>query len=278
MPCHLTRLPCGHRNIVMLRFVSHLFGGFFILCTTVCCSTIVKSGRAAVVTNASGETAILGEGEHLTTPFAQIHLYDLRSQERTEEFVAITADGAPIRTRSSLVTFYPRDNALQTLDREIGRDYYSVVVAPYVQSAVRKTLASFRWDQLDSDGIIKAQSEITAIARINLLKLNVVLESVELRSVFPDLPNFNSNVVDTGVWEQKVLTARAEIKRAIARADALRAKARGIADANNLISPTLSVGMLSEAKIKAWTQLVTAPTSSVSVIEPNTSARLEIIP
>jgi len=241
------------------------------------CAT-VEPGHAAVLMDSYGRTRALGEGTTPIPPYSQVDDFDLRQQARSENFLALTADGVPVRAGDSVVTYELRPSDLVAADREIGADYARTLVFPVVQSVVRRVLARYRWFDLDTPHIREANAEITALAAERLAPHHVKIESVELRGLFPELPQLNSSIEETSVWAQRVEQARIELDVARQKAEERRQEAAGIAAQNRLVAPTLWPAPLRENSLRAWEALIASPHTTVQVVPDTRPYTLEVSP
>jgi regulator of protease activity HflC (stomatin/prohibitin superfamily) len=253
--------------------------GLTVVAASAACAT-VPSGHLGVLLRSDGVAADpLGEGTHLVGPLASVDVYDLRAQEETEDLVALSADGAPLEARASVLTFHPVPSELVALARQVGPDYYHAVIRPMVRSTVRRVLAGLRADQLDTGGILAAQAEITRIAGERLRPYHIALDAINIRSLAlaPSSAAYRA-VVDVGVREQQALAARQLAELARRRADALRTGGRGIAGAHALLAPTLTPDVLNDEAARAWTRLMTAPSTVVDVRSADVPYLMEVSP
>lgn len=241
------------------------------------CATVPSGDRALVISPLGAEETI-DEGTSLIFPFSRVDYFDLRAQERNEDLIGLTAEGAPVIARSSLVTYRIDPDGLSALDHELGPDYYDVLIKPLLYSTVRKVFASYPWLELDSDHIIQAQKRITKILRDHLKPYPIVLEGVEMREVLIDLSGAYREVEDTEVWKENVLKSAQEIKVARAQADALRRTATGVFNSHRLIAPTLTGRLISDTERRAWGDLISSPTSTVKVIGASPPSLVEVTP
>ena len=243
-----------------------------------CAGVSVPSGHRAVVLSPGGLVRTLDEGFFPISALSQSEVYDVRAQERTEDLVALTADAAPVAARSSLVTYSLVPDELEALDRETGPDYDAVVVRPLLRSVVRRVLAGERWDQLDSDGILAAQKEITNETAMLLRPFHIILESVVIRGVFVDLPLTNASIEKASAWEQRALEARQRVEIARGRSAALRQAANGQSAAHAIVAPTLTPQVLADARRRAWERLLAASSSAVQVQDADHPDLIEVSP
>jgi regulator of protease activity HflC (stomatin/prohibitin superfamily) len=249
------------------------------ICVVGGCAT-VPSGHAGVLLRASGMAdQPLGEGVQVVGPWASVEIYDLRAQERSEDLQALSADGAMLEAHASVLTYHPMPEQLVALAREVGPDYYEMLVRPVVRSTVRLVLAGLRADQLDTPGIIRAEREITRRTAERLGPHHIIFDAISLRTlgILSSSAAYGA-VVETGVEEQNVLLQRRKEEMARKRADEGREAARGVAAAYALLVPTLSPEVLAEAANRAWTRLVTAPNSDVVVPPEKAPYLLEVRP
>jgi regulator of protease activity HflC (stomatin/prohibitin superfamily) len=217
---------------------------------------------------------------HLIGPLARAEVYDLRGQEHREFLAALSADGAMLEARASVLTFRPVAGEVVALAREIGPSYYQVIVQPVVRSTVRRVLASRRLDELDTTaGILSAQNEITRIAAARVRPYHINLEGVDLRTLgmVPSSPAYRV-IVETSVTEQEMLAARKRVALVRNWADARREASRGVAGSHAELAPTLNPETLRESANRAWTNLVTAPSSYVEVRASGNPCLVEVAP
>lgn len=240
----------------------------------------IPSGYLGVLVGPGGVAPEpLGEGDRVVGPFSRIETYDLRAEQKTEDIVALSEDGQPLEARASVLTFRPVPGELVALAREVGPDYYRVLIQPIVRSAARRILARVRADQLDTPGILRAQAEITREATDQLRAHHITLEGVDIRAlgILRSSAAYRA-VIETGVAEQKALAAPQLLELERRRAAERRASGAGVAEAHALLAPTLAPQVLAAAATRAWTTLLTAPTSSVEIHSPASPLLMEVQP
>jgi regulator of protease activity HflC (stomatin/prohibitin superfamily) len=242
---------------------------------------VVPPGYAGVLLPASGgvQPQPLAEGDHLISPLSRVDLFDLRGQERTEDLIALTADGAPAEARASLVTYHLVKEELAAVDREGGPDYYRTIVQPIIRSTVRRVLAAYRADELSSASIVAAQQEITRIAAERLRPFHILLDALDLKTLAVIVSRHSyAQVLARGVLEQEVLAIPQKLEVARQKAAALKEAAGAVAAAHSLVAPTLTPEVLGDTARRAELQLLTSPASEVLVTEPGQPYKLEVVP
>jgi regulator of protease activity HflC (stomatin/prohibitin superfamily) len=243
------------------------------------CAT-VPSGQAGVVLRTDGvDRTVLPEGAHWIGPWAAVETYDLRGQEHSEDLDALSADGAPLEAHASIITFHPVADQIVALARETGPDYYHILVMPLLRSSLRKVLAMYRADELNTAGVGRAEREVTDDTGRRLLPHHIRFDSISLRTlrIAPQSDAYRA-VVATGVKEQEALASRELPVLARQRAEEHRADANGVAAAHTLVAPTLSPRVLADAARRAWSRLLTAPSTNVEVRASGQPNLLEVEP
>jgi regulator of protease activity HflC (stomatin/prohibitin superfamily) len=230
------------------------------------CATI-PAGRAGVVLRPNGvDSKPLEEGVHLIGPLADVETYDQRAQEKNEDLDALSADGAMLEAQASVLTFHPAPTELVALAREVGPEYYQVLIMPEVRSALRRVLAAYRADQLDTPAIGRVEREVTETTARRLRPHHIVFDAISLRAlrIAPSSGSYRA-ILETGVKEQEALASLQLPDIARQEAEERRAEARGVAEAHALIEPTISAEILTDAANRAWTRLLTAASTNVEV-------------
>ena len=225
----------------------------------------VPPGHAAMVTDTGGVQGPLGEGVHVVSPFATSEVIDLRQQEQDEALTATTADGAELRAGTSLITYRLIPEELPALVRAFGPDVYAVAIRPVVSDHTRRVLGQLRLDQLDTEHLRAAQTEITRGAADELRGYHVLLEGVDLRGVVPTSALVRQGFESLSVLEQRAAEIPSLLRLASDRAEQRRGDALGIAAANAALSPTLDARALAEQRDRAFQALLASPHTTVII-------------
>jgi prohibitin 1 len=243
------------------------------------CATVPSGYAGVLVTTRGVQPAPLGEGMHVLPPLAQVDLYDLRGQERDEDLTAIASDGASVEARTSLVTYHVAPESIPALDREVGPNYYGVVIRPIVRATVRLLIAGYTSGQLyDTELVRELQRRVTERAAERVRPFHVILDGIELRTIaVTNAPGLDHEILDEGALEQRVLATPQRLQIARSRGDARREDADAIARALERIAPTLTPSVLADEARRASDRLLTAPSTSVIVGAPD-NPTLEIEP
>lgn len=90
---------------------------------------------------------VYGEGTHLKWPWDRMFLYDIRLQEHTHTYNALSVDGLPMRVDIT-VRFRPLQPELGKLHKNVGPDYRAVLLVPEVGAHARKQIARLTPEEL----------------------------------------------------------------------------------------------------------------------------------
>jgi len=250
---------------------------FLVLAGAAC--TTVPSGQGAVVLGPSGvHPEPLHEGVSPIPWFGEVSLYDLRQQQLTVRFNAITNDGGLVTASASLVTYRIIPEELVPLAREVGPQYAQVLVRPEAEAAVRLVMAGLVADELDTEHLLAAQAEVTRRAAARLRPYHILLESVDLRTLQVVAPLASAQVGRALVLEQQLLAAPRQLEVARRKADALREEAQGLSDQFEAIAWSLSSQTLEDRRRRAWDALLRAPSSSVLLKVAGAPSIVEVSP
>lgn len=244
------------------------------------CATVDPGHVAIVEGMRSRARAPLQEGSRVIGPFASVVIYDLRAQQRSEDFEALSADGMRLEAKASVMTYHPVADEIGALARETGPDYYQVLIAPTVRSRLRRLLASYRADALDTPTVDRIEKQIARETAELLRPRHIVFDAIGLRTLRIDpRSQAYAGVVQTGVEQQKaMMAAQALVELARRDAERLRLEAKGVAEANTLVAPTLTPPLLRKASVDGWSNLLTSPSTQVRVLATEQPYLLEVAP
>jgi regulator of protease activity HflC (stomatin/prohibitin superfamily) len=242
------------------------------------CAT-VPPGHGAVVLGPSGVHAErLSEGVSPIPWLGDVMLYDLRQQQVTVRFNALTHDGGLVTASASVVTFRIVPEELVAFAREVGPSYAETLVRPEAEAAVRLVVGGLLADELDTDHIRLAQAEVTRRAAARLRPYHVFLESVDLRTLQVVAPLASAQVGRALVLQQEFLAAARRLEIARQQANARREEAAGLAGEFQAVGRSLSLQTLVNLRLRAWTRLLQSPSSSIEVEAAGAPAILEVSP
>lgn len=233
-------------------------------------STItIKSGEAGVLyrTLSNGvdpNQVPMDEGFHFVLPWNLVYVYEVRQQELFEELKVLSSNGLDIKLEAS-IWFRPHIDKLATLHRKIGKDYLSRIIKPAVRSAARSVVGRYTPEQIYSSKRDVIQKEIYVETKKILDSKFIHLEKILVRDV--TLPSSIKDAIERKLGqEQEFLEYEFRLQKAKKEAQKQRIEAQGKADANRILSASLTDKILRDKGIEATLELSNSPNSKVVII------------
>ena len=206
----------------------------------------------------------LGEGFHLVAPWNKVIIYEVRQQELFEQMKVLSSNGLEIQIDAS-AWFLPIYNDLGKLHQTLGENYLQRVIQPAIRSAARSVVGRYTPEQLYSSKRDVIQDEIFAETKKILDKQFVQLNEVLVRDV--TLPGMINDAIERKLkQEQESLEYEFRLVTAAKEAEKVIIEAQGKADANRILSASLTDKILQDKGIEATIKLAESPNSKVVVI------------
>ncbi|MFD1061782.1 prohibitin family protein [Winogradskyella litorisediminis] len=229
----------------------------------------IDSGHAGVLYETLGdgvdpEKPALGPGFHIVAPWNRVIDYETRQQEIPEKMSVLSSNGLDIKLDAS-VLYEPDYKNLGRLHNQKGKDYLNRVLQPAIRSAARSVVGRYTPEQLYSSKRDAIQEEIfeetKKIVEPQFIKLNDVL----IRDV--TLPPTIKEAIERKLkQEQESLEYEFRLVTAEKEAQKVRIEAQGKADANRILSASLTDKILQDKGIEATIKLSESNNSKVIVI------------
>ncbi len=206
----------------------------------------------------------LGEGFHLVAPWNKVIIYEVRQQELFEKMRVLSSNGLEIQIDGS-AWYQPITSDLGKLHQEKGENYLERIIQPAIRSAARSVVGRYTPEQLYSSKRDAIQEEIYAETKKILDRQYVQLNEVLVRDV--TLPATIKDAIERKLkqeqesleYEFRLVTAQKEAERQII-------EAKGKADANRILSASLTDKILSDKGIEATIKLSESNNSKIVVI------------
>lgn len=206
----------------------------------------------------------LGEGFHIVAPWNEVIIYEVRQQELYEKMKVLSSNGLDILLETS-AWYLPDYNQLGKLHQERGENYLERVIKPALRSAARSVVGRYTPEQLYSSKRDVIQREIFEETKNILDDQFVQLNEVLVRDV--TLPATIKDAIERKLkqeqesleYEFRLVTAQKEAERQII-------EAQGKADANKILSASLTDKILQDKGIEATLQLSNSTNSKIIVI------------
>ncbi|MBE14842.1 MAG: prohibitin family protein [Dokdonia sp.] len=229
----------------------------------------IDSGEAGVLYKTFGGGVVtdappLGEGFHLVAPWNKVYVYEVRRQELFEKMKVLSSNGLDIQLDAS-AWYQPKYEELGKLHQEIGENYLERILLPTIRSAARSVVGRYTPEQLYSSKRDAIQNEIFEETKKIVNKQFIVLDEVLVRDV--TLPNTIKDAIERKLkQEQESLEYEFRLVTAQKEAEKVRIEAQGKADANQILSASLTDKILQDKGIDATLKLSQSPNAKVIVV------------
>ncbi|WP_372744649.1 prohibitin family protein [Lutibacter sp.] len=206
----------------------------------------------------------LNEGFHIVAPWNEVIVYEVRQQELFEKMKVLSSNGLDIILETS-AWYLPKYNELGKLHQDIGENYLERVIKPALRSAARSVVGRYTPEQLYASKRDVIQSEIFEETKKILDAQYVQLNELLVRDV--TLPSTIKDAIERKLkQEQESLEYEFRLVTAAKEAEKQRIEAQGKADANRILSASLTDKILQDKGIEATLELSKSPNSKVVVI------------
>lgn len=229
----------------------------------------IGSGEAGVLYKTFGNGVVtdkppMGEGFHLVAPWNKVFIYEVRQQEVFEKMNVLSSNGLDIKLDAS-AWFQPKYEELGKLHQEKGEDYIQRVLLPTIRSAARSVVGRYTPEQLYSSKRDAIQSEIFEETKKIVDDEYIQLNEILVRDV--TLPPTIKDAIERKLkQEQESLEYEFRLITAEKEAERQRIEAQGKADANKILSASLTDKILQDKGIDATLRMSESPNSKVVVI------------
>ena len=255
------QFPKGILPIVFLGILALIF---------ISKSTVtLDAGEAGVLWKRFGGGVVtdeppVGEGFHLVAPWNNVIVYEVRQQELTEKMKVLSSNGLDIQLEAT-AWYQPKSEQLGFLHQTKGTNYLDRVLKPAMRSATRSVVGRYTPEQIYSSKRDAIQKEIFDETKKIVEDQYIQLNDVLVRDV--TLPVAIKDAIERKLGqEQESLEYEFRLEKAQKEAEKQRIEAQGKADANRILSASLTDKILQDKGIEATMQLSQSPNSKVIVI------------
>jgi regulator of protease activity HflC (stomatin/prohibitin superfamily) len=232
-------------------------------------TVIIGSGEAGVLYRTFDEGVVtdeppLGEGFQIVAPWNKVFIYEVRQQEVFEKMQVLSNNGLEIKLDAS-AWFEPIYKDLGKLHQEKGEAYVQRVLLPTIRSAARSVVGRYTPEDLYSSKRDAIQAEIYEETKKIVSGQYIQLNEVLVRDV--TLPPTIKEAIERKLRQEqesleyqfRLITADKEAQRQII-------EAQGKADANRILSASLTDKILQDKGIEATLTLAQSPNAKVIVV------------
>ncbi len=229
----------------------------------------IESGQAGVLYKTFGGGVVtdelpMGEGFHIVAPWNKVFIYEVRQQEVFEKMQVLSSNGLEIKLDAS-IWFEPKRELLGKLHQEKGTEYIQRVLLPTIRSAARSVVGRYTPEQLYSSKRDAIQEEIFEETKKIVDGQYIQLNEVLVRDV--TLPPTIKEAIERKLkQEQESLEYEFRLVTAKKEAEKVTIEAQGKANANKILSASLTDKILQDKGIDATLRLAQSANAKVVVV------------
>jgi len=207
----------------------------------------------------------LDEGFHLIAPWNKVDIYNIRQQNMfIKDMEVLSSNGLEIKLDVSIL-YQPKVDELGLLHKTKGENYLDVVIIPEMRSAGRSVVGRYTPEQLYSSKRDVIQQEIFDEVLKKCLRQHVQINDVLVRDV--TLPPTIKDAIERKLrQEQESLEYEFRLVTAAKEAEKQIIEAKGKAEANRILSASLTDKILRDKGIEATLKLAESTNSKVVIV------------
>ena len=242
------------------------------------CGTQIESGHRGVFYHKFGDGTEMGkiypEGFTWHLPWNSMFKYPTRLLEQKEDLVVLSSDGATLGLEVSIL-YRPQIDKLDSLQIEVGPNYYNVAVAPTIRGIARGIAGRYKPEEIYSTKREQLNDEILTQLQDAMAEKYIIIEKVLVRDV--RIPAKISEAINFKLTaDQEAQKMQFTIEKEKLEAERKRIEAQGIADFQKIVSAGITTSLLKWKGIEATLKIAESPNTKV-VIVGNDAGSLPII-
>ncbi len=257
-------------KMTRMAILGFLFLMLFLTLTNTTFLTINPGEKGVLFKRFAGglvKDRLYDQGFHVVAPWNKMYLYDLRIREGYEKMEVLSRNGLKIVIELSYL-YRPVDQEIGYLHDEVGPDYLNRILIPQVRSATREVIGKYLPEELYSTQRETIQEEIYAQTKRNVLANHVHVDAILIREV--QLPQTLQEAIERKLKEeQSSLEYEFRLTRQKQEAERLIIEANAKAEANRIVSSSLTDRILQDKGIEATLELAQSNNSKVVIVGGN---------
>ena len=223
------------------------------MCALGCVKSVPTGHTGIVTTFGKVENYTLESGVHFINPFSRVVKIDNRTQKATAELSAFSSDIQEVSVNYTINYCIDKKNA-QNLYKTVGLSYLDTVISPKVIEDVKTVMARYTAENLVSSRTEVAQAIeellIRDLAKYNIQVVATSIENLDFTDAFTDAVEAKQ-VAEQNRWKTQT-EAETQVIKAKAEADVKLIEAEATAQANDLLTESLTDDILNKLAIEKW--------------------------
>ncbi len=207
---------------------------------------------------------LYGQGFHVVAPWNKMYVYDVRIREGFEKMEVLSTNGLKIVIELSYL-YNPISDKIGYLHDEIGPDYLNRILIPQVRSATREVIGEYLPEELYSTKREAIQDEIYQQTKVKVGEKYIWIDAILIREV--ELPATLQEAIERKLKEEQLsLEYEFKLVREKQEAERIIIEAQAKADANRILSSSLTDRILKDKGIEATLELSQSTNTKVIVV------------
>jgi len=255
------KLPKGLFGLIALGIIALVF---FSKATIT-----IDGGQRGVLYKTLGDGIVtdepaLDEGFQFIAPWNRVQIFNVRQQEFFDKMKVLSSNGLDINLDAT-IWYQPQQDKLGFLYKEKGVDYLETIVRPALRSATREVVGRYTPEEIYSSKRAVIQEEIYDETKLILDAQYIQINKVLVRDV--TLPQTIRDAIERKLkQEQEALEYEFRLIKAEKEAEKQVIEAQGKADANRILSASLTDKILQDKGIEATLRLAESSNSKVVIV------------
>ncbi|MBT8266936.1 MAG: prohibitin family protein [Bacteroidia bacterium] len=205
-----------------------------------------------------------GEGFHIVAPWNDMLVHKVRQQSISDEMNVLSVNGLEVKVNGT-IWYEPEYSNLGLLIKTKGEEYVRELLDPAINAAARSVVGRYTPEQLYSSKRDVIEQEILDEVKNELSGQFLTVKRVLVEDV--KLPPTIKEAIERKLkQEQESLEYEFRLVTADKEAQKQRIEAQGKADANRILSASLTDKILQDKGIDATLKLAESPNSKVVLI------------
>tara|TARA_B110000046_G_scaffold63181_1_gene70611 strand:- start:26034 stop:26873 length:840 start_codon:yes stop_codon:yes gene_type:complete len=207
---------------------------------------------------------VLGEGLNIVAPWNEVFTFQIAEKSIEETMDVLSKDGLSIKIDVSL-RYRPMPNKIGYLYRSFKDDYVNDLIRPELRSAVREIIGQYTPEELYASKRQEIETKIELNTEAILKENSIEQKTLLFRSI--TLPQKIKESIEFKLQaDQEAQTYIYLIEKEKKEAERRKIDALGKAEANKILSASITENILKEKGISATEELAKSPNSKIIVI------------
>lgn len=254
-------------KIMRMAIMGFLFLMVFFALTNTSFLTIDPGEKGVLFKRFAGgleKDKLYDQGFHVVAPWNKMYIYDVRIKEGFDKMEVLSKNGLNIVIELSYL-YSPEAAEIGYLHDAIGPDYLNRILIPQVRSATREVIGKYLPEELYSTQREAIQDEIFEQTKKSVESRHILVDAILIREV--ELPQTLQEAIERKLKEEQLsLEYEFKLSRETQEAERLIIAANAQAEANRIISSSLTDRILQDKGIDATIELAKSPNAKVVVV------------